>query len=255
MAGVLCVLYAWQVEPYWLETTHAQAPTAKLPPGAKPIRIRHISDLHCDPKVRLEDKLPDIVAGLRPDLIVFTGDSINSREGLSNFRRCMGRLAKLAPTFAVKGNWFPNIDAFEGTGAAELNGQTVELEIGGAKIRIAGIAYDRSSSAAGVLDKLNADDAFTIFLYHKPDLIYDVSRADVDLCLAGHTHGGQVALPFYGAMITLSKYGKRFEAGLYRVGGTSMYVNRGIGMEGGRAPRIRFLARPEVTLIEIVPEK
>jgi predicted MPP superfamily phosphohydrolase len=62
-----------------------------------------------------------------------------------------------------------------------------------------------------------------------------------------------VALPLYGALITFSRFGKRFESGLYRVGGTALYVNRGIGMEGGGAPRVRFWARPEITLIELVP--
>jgi predicted MPP superfamily phosphohydrolase len=70
----------------------------------------------------------------------------------------------------------------------------------------------------------------------------------------GHTHGGQIALPLYGALITFSKYVKRYEAGLYREGETWLYVNRGIGMEGGPVPRVRFWARPEVTVIEISPE-
>jgi predicted MPP superfamily phosphohydrolase len=74
------------------------------------------------------------------------------------------------------------------------------------------------------------------------------------LFLAGHVHGGQVALPYYGALLTLSKFGKRFERGLYPdADGFPMYVSRGIGMEGGRAPRVRFCARPEVALIELVP--
>ena len=60
-----------------------------------------------------------------------------------------------------------------------------------------------------------------------------------------------MALPWYGAMITLSKTGKMYESGLYRVGGTWLYVNRGIGMEGGPAPRVRFLARPEITILEL----
>ena len=81
------------------------------------------------------------------------------------------------------------------------------------------------------------------------------ARLGVDLHLAGHTHGGQVALPFYGAVITLSKYGKRYERGLYREEGTWLYVNRGIGLEGRFAPRVRFFARPEVTLIEISPRQ
>ena len=64
-----------------------------------------------------------------------------------------------------------------------------------------------------------------------------------------------MALPLYGALLTLSKFGKRYEAGLYREGATTLYVNRGIGMEGGPAPRVRFWARPEVTVIEIAPAR
>jgi predicted MPP superfamily phosphohydrolase len=60
-----------------------------------------------------------------------------------------------------------------------------------------------------------------------------------------------VALPGYGALVTLSKFGKRFESGFHQVGSTWAYVNRGIGMEGGSAPRVRFASRPEVTVIEI----
>jgi predicted MPP superfamily phosphohydrolase len=78
----------------------------------------------------------------------------------------------------------------------------------------------------------------------------------VDLFLAGHVHGGQVALPFYGALLTLSRFGKRFERGLYPDAdgfGFPLYVSRGIGMEGGAMPRVRFCSRPELALIELVP--
>jgi len=254
--GVLCMAYGYYIEPYWLEVTHVKIANAKLPPSARPIRIVHISDLHCDPKVRLEERLVDVVAELRPDLIAFTGDAANSRAGVPNFRRCLSRLAQLAPTFVVTGNWDArgrgDSNAFAGTGATELDGDIVKLDIGDTTVCLAGIGFARHPSAAKVLDSLDGD-VFTIFLYHTPGLIYDIARGNVDLYLAGHTHGGQVALPFYGAMITLSRFGKRFEAGLYRVDNTDMYVNRGIGMEGGHAPRVRFFARPEVTLIEVVP--
>jgi len=63
-----------------------------------------------------------------------------------------------------------------------------------------------------------------------------------------------VRVPFYGALITFSRYDKKYEAGLYRVGATTMYVNRGIGMEGWRTPRVRFLARPEITVIDVTPK-
>ena len=98
-------------------------------------------------------------------------------------------------------------------------------------------------------------DAFKIFLYHYPDLIKNAAVQNVDLYCAGHTHGGQVALPLYGAIITFSKFGKQYEAGLYREGATWLYVNRGVGLEGGSAPRVRFWARPELTIIESVPNK
>jgi predicted MPP superfamily phosphohydrolase len=61
-------------------------------------------------------------------------------------------------------------------------------------------------------------------------------------------------VPFYGALITFSRYDKKYEAGLYRAGATTLYVNRGIGMEGGRPPRVRFLARPEITVIDVTPK-
>ena len=92
-----------------------------------------------------------------------------------------------------------------------------------------------------------------MLLYHYPDMIEEAAGPKLDLYLCGHTHGGQVALPLYGAMITLARHGKKYESGRYTVGGTTLYVNRGIGMEGGRVPRVRFCARPEITVLDIVP--
>jgi predicted MPP superfamily phosphohydrolase len=75
------------------------------------------------------------------------------------------------------------------------------------------------------------------------------------LFLTGHVHGGQVALPFYGAIITLSKYGKKYEKGRYDIDGKVLYVNRGVGMEGDFVPRVRFFSRPEITVFHIRPLK
>jgi hypothetical protein len=84
--GVACFLYARFIEPTWLDVTHTQIATAKLAAGARPIRIVHISDVHSDPEVRLEERLPDVIAAEHPDLIVFTGDSLNTPEGLPHLR-------------------------------------------------------------------------------------------------------------------------------------------------------------------------
>jgi predicted MPP superfamily phosphohydrolase len=251
-----CMAYGYFVEPYWLEVSHARIESSKLQKGTRPIRIVQISDVHSDPAPRLEERLPALVAAEKPDLIVFTGDALNSAEALPVFQRCLRALAKTAPTFGVRGNWdmdrWRALDLFGDTGARELNGDAAEVKAAGTDIWIAGVAWAQTDHIDRALGEVPAG-AFTIFLYHSPDQIFALPPGKVDLYLAGHTHGGQVALPLYGALTTASKFGKRFEAGLYRVQETWLYVNRGIGMEGDAAPRVRFCARPEVTVIEVRP--
>jgi len=256
-AGVLCMAYGYFVEPRWVEVTRVRVVTGRLRGASRLVRIVQISDLHCEAYAGLAEDVPDIVAGLSPDVIVYTGDSLNDREGLDRFRRCMTRLAEIAPTLAVRGNWdvggFGGLDFFGGTGVVELSGEAVRITAAGADVWFTGApAYDGPKLAAALTAA--PDGACKVLLYHLPDPILEVAaRGDVDLQLSGHTHGGQVALPFYGALVTVSRHGKRFERGLYKVGSTHLYVNRGIGMEGGPAPRVRFLARPEIAVIELAP--
>lgn len=90
-----------------------------------------------------------------------------------------------------------------------------------------------------------------ILLYHSPDLAPEAAELGIDLQLSGHTHGGQVRLPFYGAVITGSLYGKALEVGRRQIGSLTLYVTRGLGMEGAGAPRVRFLCPPEIILWEM----
>jgi predicted MPP superfamily phosphohydrolase len=251
--GTLCIAYGF-VEPYLPQVTHVRVESPKLPAGSPPIRIIHISDIHSDPRPRLEKRLPEIIAAERPDLILFTGDAVNSSQGLPVFRDFMTRLARVAPTFAVRGNWdvwySSDLDLFGGTSVRELNGEAVRIDVRGTPVWVAGVPADYGNLIPKALAAVPRG-ALSILLDHYPDDIEEAAKAGADLYLAGHTHGGQIALPWYGALITLSKFGKRFEAGLYRVGETWLYVNRGIGMEGGSMPRVRFCSRPEVTVIEV----
>jgi predicted MPP superfamily phosphohydrolase len=251
--GVVCFAYAWTIEPRWLEVTHTRIATTKL---ARPVRIVHISDVHSDPEPRLEDQLPEVIAAQRPDLIVFTGDALNAPGGLENFRTLMKRLAAIAPTYAVRGNWdvwyWSALDLFGGTGVVELTDVAVRTSLPDAEVWIAGVPVGNEWKIPRVLANV-PESALEVLLFHYPDEIERASALGVDVYLAGHTHGGQVALPWYGALITYSKFDKRFEAGRYQVGPTTLYVNRGIGMEGGNAPRVRFCARPEVAVIDVVP--
>jgi predicted MPP superfamily phosphohydrolase len=255
--GLLCGAYGYFIEPYWLSVSHVRIKSHKLPRGTEPLRIVHISDIHSDPGPRLERRLPQAIAAERPDIIVFTGDSLNSPEGLPVFRECMTALARIAPTFVVKGNWdawyWNQLNLFGETGVYEMDGNSLEVQVRGFSFWVAGVAVENENQLESAI-RFAPPDAFKVFLYHYPDLIREAAGQKVDLYCAGHTHGGQVALPFYGALITFSKYGKKYEAGLYREDETWLYVNRGIGMEGGHAPRVRFWARPEITVIEVWPE-
>jgi uncharacterized protein len=263
--GLLCFAYGYFVEPYWPEITRVRVESKKLAGAARPVRLVHISDLHCDPEPRLEERLPDLIAAERPDLIVYTGDSLNSPDGLPVLRRLLPRLAAVAPTFAVRGNWdtwyWRRLDLFGGTGVTELRNEAARVEVAGATLWVAGVPYGSLGTPPGEVPgavrratENVPPGQFTVFLYHTPDEILEVAAAGrADLYCAGHTHGGQVALPLYGALVTLSRFGKKYESGLRRERDTWLYVNRGIGMEGGNAPRVRFFSRPEITVIELAP--
>lgn len=252
-SGCVCVLYGFAVEPYWLSVERVKLSSAKLAKGQF-VRLVQISDLHCDPQKRLEDKLPSAIANEKPDAILFTGDAINSPGGLQNFRECLTKLAAVAPTFVVKGNWdawyFRDCDRFNGTGATELNSKAIPLSVRDSKIWIAGLPVGTKQSVKETVANAPLDQ-YRIFLFHYPDFVEEMARSNIDLYLAGHTHGGQVALPFYGALVTLAATGKKYESGLHRLGDTFIYTNRGIGMEGGKAPRVRFCARPEVAVFDV----
>ena len=97
-----------------------------------------------------------------------------------------------------------------------------------------------------------APDGLRIVAYHTPDEVEDLAALSPDRYVAGHTHGGQVRLPFYGALTTASRFDKRYEMGRYQVGPTTLFVTRGIGFEPHPAPRLRFLCRPEIAVLDLV---
>jgi uncharacterized protein len=250
--GVICVIYGFVVEPYWPQVTHIQIPSAKIKAR---VRIVHISDVHSDPKPRLEEKLPALIAAQSPDLIVYTGDSLNSEAAAPVFLKLLGQLTRIADVYVARGNWDIGLanEFFTQTGAKVVDGEALSVIVKGQPLSVSGVRVGNETAIPRMLAAV-PKTGFSVFLHHWPDEILDVAASGkVDLYCAGHTHGGQVAMPFYGALTTLSRFGKRFESGIYRVGQTSLYVNRGIGMEGGPAFRVRFLARPEITVIDLVP--
>lgn len=243
-------LYAWQVEPRQLDITKHEVQTAKLPAGER-LRIVHLSDLHIDGRDRLPSGLTEAIASAAPDLVLMTGDYLNnadpeSEAGLLEF---IGGLEPRLGIYGVVGNWDIRSwsrarSLLREAGVQMVDGLALEVAGSDLPIRISGHLEASMQEAHGTYP------GFDIALHHTPDEI-EALAGQIDLYLCGHTHGGQVRLPLFGAVITLSKFWKRYEMGRYEVEGTTLYVHRGLGAEGG-VPRIRFLAPPELAIIDVI---
>jgi predicted MPP superfamily phosphohydrolase len=251
-------------EPFRLTLTKHTIKSPKLR-GAPPLRVLHLSDFHVERLTPREKKMLKLIGELRPDVIVYTGDLLNFSYLDDERARadCCELLSKIrAPlgVYAVPGT--PLIDTPDVINAIYphvnhitlLTNQVIELE-GYPQLQIIGLTCTHDPALdAPKLDRARAaasHDKFALLLYHSPDLMPEAVQAKIDLYLCGHTHGGQVRVPLLGALVTSSIYGKRYEMGRYRQDGTTMYVSRGIGMEGKGAPRMRFLCPPEMELFEL----
>jgi predicted MPP superfamily phosphohydrolase len=256
VAGIGCLLHGYFIEPYWIDVNVTTIRTTKLKKAG--FRVVQISDLHCDRKPRNEEALISIVGDLKPDVIVATGDYLNHPAALPRLKETLSRLDAPLGKFAVDGNFEAHrrsgLHGLQGTGFCRLASETVVVTKNEDELGIFGMSYVRSDVPHESIAAFPRD-RFDIFLFHTPDLIEDVNGLGVDLYLCGHTHGGQVALPWYGALITFSRFGKKYESGLYAVGDTVLYVNRGLGLEPRPAPQVRFLARPEIAVFDILPQE
>jgi predicted MPP superfamily phosphohydrolase len=133
-----------------------------------------------------------------------------------------------------------------------LRDEAVEIDVRGQKLTLIGVTclhdpVDDAARMAALVEQVS-DDCFQVLLIHAPDIAPEAAQVGVDLYLCGHTHGGQWRIPGYGAVITSSAHGKRFEMGRYPVDNMTLYVSRGIGLEGCAAPRSRLFCPPEIIL-------
>jgi len=255
VGGFICLLYGHFIEPRWIDVHVTTLSTPKL--KAAGFRIVQISDLHCDRTPRNEERAVRIINSLKPDIVVATGDYLNDERGLPRLRQMLGRIEAPLGKFAVTGNFevlhWPGLDVLEGSTFRVLDWETVPVSKGEDTIAITGMGFVRSDASRDPFQGFS-QDRYDIFLFHTPDLVEDFANRGIDLYLCGHTHGGQIALPWYGALITFSKFGKKYESGRYQVGDTTLFVNRGLGMEPRPAPQMRFFARPQIAVFDIRPE-
>jgi predicted MPP superfamily phosphohydrolase len=246
-----CLGYGSWYEADSLSETRIEVPTPGLKRGER-LRLVQLSDLHVDGPTRALAELPGRVNALHPDLLVFTGDSINSVEGLPELHRVLSAIQTRFGRYAVKGNhdvWYwPDQDLFGNGVATELTGEAQVVADG--RVTLCGAPYGQWAWMVRCLT--DHPSGVRVAVYHTPDVVEELAPLGPDLYLAGHTHGGQVRVPGYGAIATASRFGKRFEMGRYLVGRTTLFVSRGIGFEPAPAPRVRFLCPPEIAVIDLV---
>ena len=260
-AGAGSVGYAFALEPGWLAVERVTVRVPGLPPALDGLTVAHLSDLHWgpytgQPEIRTAVEKANAFAA---DLIVLTGDYVLQSAGYA--APCAQELAALrAPlgVFAIPGNhdYWTDIDVvtaqLRATRLTLLRNSSHRLEVGGAPLWLAGVDdvweqhHDLDAALAGV--PLGEP---ILLLVHEPDFADQAAQSPhcVFLQLSGHSHGGQVNLPFYGPPI-LPWLGRKYPAGLQTVAGSTLqvYTSRGVGVI---APPLRFNCRPEVTLLTL----
>jgi uncharacterized protein len=234
--------------------------------GEHTLRILHLSDIQVDHVGEYEERAIALAGAQGADLIVWTGDYVQPRLGSSRERATadvnslLRRRPLRAPlgVFAVRGDVDRDWPAvLEGTGIKALGAETARLRLpGGRSLSLIGLTPGMSHGAdrEGLLALVRGAPAgdVRIVLGHGPDFVVHLAGAEaVDLALAGHTHGGQVVLPFFGPPYTKSSLPRRHASGLSLFEGVPLHVSAGIGMERGSAPQIRFLCPPEICVIEV----
>lgn len=257
----LCILSAFVVwdafvrEPHSLQVTVTQIHTDKI---SSRLQVLIIADLQTDRVTSYEIEALERAVSLDADLVILTGDYYQSRtskekkESADRLKPLWRELAQ-APlgAYAVQGNvdWKSWPSHFVSTGIQTLT-ETTLIQFEDFDLW----ALDFADSFNPQWRTLPSREKLTLAFGHGPD--FALNPFPADLSLAGHTHGGQVRLPWIGPLITFSAVPRSWASGLTSVqSGKWLYVSRGIGMERGYAPRLRFLCRPELAVIDILPVK
>lgn len=252
-------LYVAELELRWLQVERVNVSLPRLPRAFHGLTIAQISDLHIGPYIGAEEvrAAVEAVMDLQADVIVITGDFVSSlvHEEANIIETELAPLSAPLGVYGIMGNhdWWNDRKvvrrAVEQAGLTMLQNERVPLIRAGETLYLAGIDdfWQGKADLSKALTSLTAD-ARVILLAHEPDYA-DLAARDprILLQLSGHSHGGQVRLPFIGPL-ELPRYAHRYPLGLQKAGDLWVYTNRGIGVTG--LP-VRFNCRPEVTLLTL----
>ena len=256
--------YGFFVEPNWLKIESVRLKLPRLTPAFAGIRIAQISDIHMGGWMNAErlQSVADALLAQEPDLLLLTGDFLTGnsfadqhQQYLEDLAVILSPLAKSIPSFAILGNhdYWTDAEAvremLKASGIAELTNTVFTLTRGAERLHLCGVddIWEGDVRLEEVADQLK-DESAAILMAHEPDFA-DTSAATgrFDLQVSGHSHGGQVVIPFYGAPI-LPYLGQKYPSGLYQVGDMFQYTNRGVGMIN---PYVRFNCPPEITIFNL----
>lgn len=251
LLGIACVVDAFVIEPSWPKVVRIDAELAGL---TSPVTIALLADPHTKELRRLERRVHAILAREKPDAIFVAGDLAHGRGRAEDVAPFLQGMSAPLGTWVVPGNWDywrggpdAGLAAYRRAGARTLKDEVARLRD---DLVLVGLddTLGGDPDPAGVLALATGGGA-VIVLMHEPGLFEDLAGA-APLALAGHTHGGQGRLPFYGALTTPPGSGA-FVDGWYEKNGSRMYVSRGLGTSVIAA---RFFCRPEVTMITLRPK-
>lgn len=257
LALPIVAIDAFLVEPYTITVRHETLVSPKI---RRPIKLLVLADIQTDVIGEYESKVLSRAMQEKPDLIILCGDYIQtepSRDPVlcAKFRKLLKDISLSAPlgVYVIQGDmeWEPNWqEIFTGL-PYELFPQTRTIEKD--DYVFTGLTLYDSRNILNLPDQKK----FHIVAGHAPD--YSIMKPNADLFIAGHTHGGQVQLPFLGPIITGSILPRSQAAGCFtqisKNPNKYLMISRGIGMERLDAPRMRFMCLPEIVVIDLMPSK
>ncbi|WP_017324981.1 metallophosphoesterase [Synechococcus sp. PCC 7336] len=266
LLAIAVAAYAIEIEPNWAKVNHISVQLPHLDTEFQGYRIVHISDIHLgrDRKggmpIRRLHRFIDRVNQLDPDLVAITGDFFSRTPSVdaSALQLELQRLQARDRVVAVLGNhdhWFDPQSVrtvLSNAGVLELNNRVYTLNRNGALLNLAGVddVWQQADDLDRVLSLLPPTGA-SILLVHEPDFADTSAAADrFDLQLSGHSHGGQIRLPFLPPL-KLPYLAVKYPEGMYRLGDMQLYTNVGLGTIALPA---RLFCRPEITAFTLVAE-
>ena len=264
---VVTFAYGYTLGQRQLRVTRLRLPLQGLPPSFSGFRIVHISDLHIGQNLD-RAQLEHFVSRVneqQPDLICITGDIIDAPSSdMETFLPILARVRAVHGVLAILGNHDHYADPDRVQRAIQaltpftlLRDERTALEVGGARLHVVGLDDRGRDWARGVSEAPYLATALAgvpegepvLLLCHRPDVFPQAAAAGVALMLSGHTHGGQIAMPWFdGRLRNLAQFVTAYDRGLFERHGSFLYVNCGLGVTG---QRIRLFTPREITVIDV----